>query len=93
MVEAIPTICEWAGSRDAFARWLDRFYDLVEAETPDIAALFGEHVSREHREHVTDWWTEVMGGPAVSASSGAATSTCSPVTAASRSRPSSAWRS
>jgi hemoglobin len=61
----IPTICEWAGGRAAFAHWLDRFYDLVEAEAPDIAALFGGHVSREHREHVTDWWTEVMGGPPV----------------------------
>ena len=64
MADAIPTICEWAGGRPAFARWLDRFYDLVEAEAQDIAALFGGHVSREHRERVTDWWTEVMGGPA-----------------------------
>jgi hemoglobin len=60
-----PTIFEWAGGRDAFARWLNRFYDLVEEEAPDIAALFGERVSAEHREHVTDWWSEVMGGPAV----------------------------
>jgi hemoglobin len=61
---AIPTIYEWAGGREAFARWLNRFYDLVEAEAPSIAALFGERVSRAHREHVTDWWAEVMGGPA-----------------------------
>ena len=58
------TIYEWAGGREAFARWLNRFYDLVEAEAPDIAALFGGTVSDEHREHVTDWWAEVMGGPA-----------------------------
>jgi hemoglobin len=64
MAEATPTIFEWAGGRPAFAAWLNRFYDLVEAEAPDIAALFGERVSREHREHVTDWWSEVMGGPA-----------------------------
>lgn len=64
MAEANPTICEWAGGRAAFARWLEHFYDLVEAEAPDIAALFGGQVSREHRERVTDWWTEVMGGPA-----------------------------
>lgn len=64
MAEA-PTIFEWAGGRPAFAAWLDRFYDLVEAEAPDIAALFGARVSREHREHVTDWWCEVMGGPAL----------------------------
>jgi hemoglobin len=60
-----PTILEWAGGRDAFARWLNRFYDLVEQEAPDIAALFGGTVSAEHRVHVTDWWAEVMGGPAV----------------------------
>ncbi|HWI70785.1 MAG TPA: group II truncated hemoglobin [Baekduia sp.] len=59
-----PTIYEWAGGREAFARWLNAFYDLVEAE-PDLAPLFGGVVSREHRDHVTDWWCEVMGGPAV----------------------------
>ena len=58
-----PTIYEWGGGREAFARWLNRFYDLVEGE-PDIAALFGGTVSREHRDHVTTWWAEVMGGPA-----------------------------
>jgi hemoglobin len=59
-----PTIYEWGGGREAFARWLNVFYDLVEAE-PLLAPLFGGTVSREHREHVTDWWCEVMGGPAV----------------------------
>ncbi len=65
MAGETPTIFEWAGGRPAFARWLNRFYDLVEAEAPDIAALFGDRVSLEHREHVTDWWSEVMGGPPV----------------------------
>lgn len=60
-----PSIYEWAGGRDAFARWLNRFYDLIELEAPDIAALFGGQVSETHRLHVTDWWAEVMGGPAV----------------------------
>lgn len=59
-----PTIYEWGGGRDAFARWLDAFYDRVEG-VPDLARMFGGTVSREHREHVTDWWCEVMGGPAV----------------------------
>jgi hemoglobin len=59
------TIYEWAGGRDAFARWLHRFYDLIELEAPDIAALFGGTVSEAHRAHVTDWWAEVMGGPSV----------------------------
>ncbi len=65
MGDAVSTIYDWGGGRDAFARWLNRFYDLVEAEAPEIAAMFGGQVSEEHREHVTDWWVEVMGGPAV----------------------------
>jgi hemoglobin len=64
MSDAAATIYEWGGGREAFARWLNRFYDLVEREAPEIAAMFGGAVSKEHREHVTDWWTEVMGGPA-----------------------------
>jgi hemoglobin len=60
-----PTIYAWAGGRDAFARWLNRFYDLIEREAPEIAAMFGGRVSEEHRTRVTDWWSEVMGGPAV----------------------------
>jgi hemoglobin len=58
-----PTIYEWGGGREAFERWLNAFYDLVEAE-PDLAALFGGSVSQEHRQAVTAWWCEVMGGPA-----------------------------
>jgi hemoglobin len=64
VTQPTPTIYEWAGGRDAFARWLDRFYDLVEADDL-LAPVFGGTVSREHRDHVTDWWSEVMGGPAV----------------------------
>ncbi|MFL5864832.1 MAG: group II truncated hemoglobin [Solirubrobacteraceae bacterium] len=63
MAHPTPTIYEWAGGRAAFARWLNRFYDLVEQEAPGIAAMFGGQVSEEHRVHVTDWWSEVMGGP------------------------------
>jgi hemoglobin len=63
--EETPSIYEWAGGRDAFERWLNRFYDLVELEAPEILALFGDNVSEAHRVHVTDWWAEVMGGPAV----------------------------
>ncbi len=59
-----PTIYEWAGGREAFSRWLNAFYDLVEDDA-EIAALFGGRVSAEHRDHVTDWWCEVMGGPPV----------------------------
>lgn len=63
MTDAPPTIYEWAGGRDAFARWLNRFYDLVEGDEL-LAPVFGGTVSATHREHVTDWWSEVMGGPA-----------------------------
>lgn len=62
--DSAPSIYEWAGGRDAFARWLNRFYDLVEEEAPEIAAMFGGKVSEHHRSAVTDWWSEVMGGPA-----------------------------
>ena len=57
-----PTIYEWAGGREAFERWLNEFYDLIEQE-PDLAALFGGRVSEAHRRNVTAWWCEVMGGP------------------------------
>jgi hemoglobin len=64
MADGAPTIYEWAGGREAFARWLGRFYDLVEGDEL-LAPVFGGIVSVEHREHVTDWWAEVMGGPPV----------------------------
>lgn len=58
-----PTIYEWGGGEEAFARWLNVFYDLVERELT-LAPLFGGTVSAEHRAHATAWWCEVMGGPA-----------------------------
>jgi hemoglobin len=58
-----PTIYEWAGERVAFERWLNAFYDLVERDEL-LSPLFGGRVSEEHRDHVTTWWCEVMGGPA-----------------------------
>jgi hemoglobin len=57
-----PTIYEWGGGREAFERWLNVFYDLVEGDA-GLVALFGGRVSSEHRDHVTAWWCEVMGGP------------------------------
>jgi hemoglobin len=59
---ATPTIHAWAGGTEAFARWLNAFYDLVEQDDL-LAPVFGGTVSREHRDHVTLWWAEVMGGP------------------------------
>jgi hemoglobin len=57
-----PTLDEWARGRAGFERWLNAFYDLVEADAL-LAPLFGGRVSEEHRDHVTTWWSEVMGGP------------------------------
>jgi hemoglobin len=58
-----PTIYEWGGGREAFARWLNAFYDLVEDDEL-LSPVFGGRVGEEHRQHVTSWWCEVMGGPA-----------------------------
>ena len=60
---ATPTLYEWAGGDEAFARLIDCFYDRVEQDEL-ISPLFPGGVSREHREHVTAWWQEVFGGPA-----------------------------
>ena len=57
-----PTIYEWAGGEEAFARWLNAFYDLVEADDL-LAEVFGGRVGEEHRRGVVMWWCEVMGGP------------------------------
>jgi hemoglobin len=58
-----PTLYEWAGGRDAFERLMNNFYDRVEQDEL-ISPYFPGGVSREHRDHVTLWWSEVFGGPA-----------------------------
>lgn len=58
-----PSIHEWIGGTEAIGRWLNTFYDAVERDEL-LAPVFGGRVTREHREHVTAWWAEVMGGPA-----------------------------
>ena len=64
------------GGRPVFRAWFDVFYDLVESEL--LARAFGGTVTFEHREHVTDWWCEVMGGPdTYTRRSTAGTRTCS----------------
>jgi hemoglobin len=57
------TIYEWGGGTEAFERWLNVFYDLVEQDGL-LSSVFGGRVGEEHRRHVTSWWCEVMGGPA-----------------------------
>jgi hemoglobin len=65
MAKAIqpPTLYEWAGGREAVQRMIDAFYDHVEDDEL-ISPLFPGGVSREHRDHVILWWSEVFGGPA-----------------------------
>lgn len=58
-----PTIYDWGGGREAFERWINVFYDLVEQDQL-LSSLFGGSVGEQHRRHATIWWCEVMGGPA-----------------------------
>ena len=58
-----PSIHAWIGGTEAIGRWLDAFYDEV-GRDPLLAPVFGGVVTRAHRDHVTAWWAEVMGGPA-----------------------------
>jgi hemoglobin len=44
-----PSIYQWGGERAAFERWLNAFYDLVEADDL-LAAVFGGRVTEEHRD-------------------------------------------
>jgi len=62
MDEPVPSIYQWVGRRPVFRAWFEVFYDLVEDDEL-LAPAFGGTVTVEHREHVTDWWCEVMGGP------------------------------
>ncbi len=58
-----PSLYEWAGGSDAFVRLINAFYDRVERDDL-LSPFFPGGVSREHREHVIAWWSEVFGGPA-----------------------------
>lgn len=58
----LPTLYEWAGGHEPLRRFLDAFYDRVEADE-QLAPFFPGGVSEHHRAHVTDWWCEVLGGP------------------------------
>jgi hemoglobin len=58
-----PTLYAWAGGRQALLRLINAFYDRVEQD-PLLSPYFPGGVTQVHREHVTDWWAEVFGGPA-----------------------------
>jgi hemoglobin len=61
---SVPTLLEWAGGDTAIERLIDSFYDRVESDDL-LSPLFPGGVTIEHRQHVTVWWVEVFGGPAV----------------------------
>ncbi len=63
MADETPSVYEWIGGSEAIGRWLNAFYDEVERDEL-LGPVFGGVVTAEHREHVTAWWAEVMGGPA-----------------------------
>jgi hemoglobin len=59
-----PSLYEWAGGNGAFRRLIDAFYDRVEKD-PLLSPFFPGGVHEAHRQHVTEWWVEVFGGPDV----------------------------
>lgn len=62
MADDVPTLYAWMGGRDAVRRFIDCFYDRVERDDL-LTGFFPGGVSEEHRDHVTSWWSEVLGGP------------------------------
>lgn len=62
MSPATPTLFDWAGGKEAIERLIDAFYDRVEQDEL-LSGFFPGGVSREHRDHVIAWWSEVFGGP------------------------------
>jgi hemoglobin len=57
-----PSLFEWAGGSKSFRRLIDAFYDRVEQD-PLLSPFFPGGVHEDHRQHVTEWWIEVFGGP------------------------------
>jgi hemoglobin len=57
-----PTLYEWAGGAEAFARLTDAFYRRVLVD--DLLAPLFERMDAEHAQHVAVWLGEVFGGPA-----------------------------
>jgi hemoglobin len=61
--DAVPTLFEWAGGSPAVTRMINCFYDRVEGDEL-LSQFFPGGVSDAHRDHVSRWWIEVLGGPA-----------------------------
>lgn len=58
---SVPTLYEWAGGSEAFARLTERFYELVKADEV-VGPLFA-HMDPGHPHYVALWLAEVFGGP------------------------------
>jgi hemoglobin len=61
--KGLPSLYDWAGGQEAVAAFINAFYDRVEHDEM-LGPFFPGGVTVEHREHVTAWWSEVLGGPA-----------------------------
>ncbi|RVU19636.1 antibiotic biosynthesis monooxygenase [Streptomyces antnestii] len=59
---SVPSLYDWAGGADAFARLTDVFYAKV-VEDDLLGPLFAD-LPAEHADHVALWIGEVFGGPA-----------------------------
>ncbi|MCF3132623.1 group II truncated hemoglobin [Streptomyces olivochromogenes] len=57
-----PSLYDWAGGADAFARLTEVFYDKVLKD--DLLAPLFAGLAAEHAAHVALWLGEVFGGPA-----------------------------
>jgi hemoglobin len=61
--KGLPSLYDWAGGHESIAAYINAFYDRVEYDEL-LGPFFPGGVTVEHREHVTAWWSEVLGGPA-----------------------------
>lgn len=58
----LPTLFDWSGGQVAIRALIDAFYDRVENDDL-LSPFFPGGVSEKHRDYVSVWWSEVLGGP------------------------------
>jgi hemoglobin len=61
--KGLPSLYDWAGGHESITELINAFYDQVERDEL-LGPFFPGGVTAEHRQHVTAWWSEVLGGPA-----------------------------
>ncbi len=59
----IPTLYEWVGNAESFAKLIEVFYDKAVADLL-LNPLFSD-MPPQHRQHVAEWFAEIFGGPKV----------------------------